>query len=61
LNPFIQKYGGAFPVTSIPEGLQVLQTGGEGHFVLSPSNPMSLEDYQQLLNEVELGNYNKLR
>ncbi len=63
VNPadtFIQKYGGAFPVDSLPEGLQVLQSGKAGHFVISPSTPMTFENYQQLLNEVQLGNFNKL-
>lgn len=58
-NPFIQKYGGAFPVDSVPEGLQVLQSGKDaGHYVIAPSSPMSLEKYQELLNKVELGNFN---
>ena len=63
VNPtdtFIQKYGGAFPVNSLPEGLQVLQSGKAGQFVISPSTPMSFEKFQQLLNKVEFGNFNKL-
>ncbi len=36
-DPFIQKYGGAFTVTTVPKGLQVLQSGKAGHFVVSPA------------------------
>jgi len=60
LDTFIQKYGGAFPVNSVPDGLQVLQSGKVGHFVISPTAPMSFETYQQLLNRVQLGNFNVL-
>jgi RHS repeat-associated protein len=60
-NQFIQKYGGAFPVENLPEGLQAVQSGGAGHFVISPSSPMSFEHYQQLLNQVRLGLSNIIR
>lgn len=61
LNPkdkFIQQYGGAFPVNHVPEGLQVLQSGKAGHYVISPASPMSFEKYQGLLHHVQLGNSN---
>ncbi|MGO7192871.1 RHS repeat-associated core domain-containing protein [Rhizobium brockwellii] len=57
---FIQKYGGAFPVNSLPEGLQALQSGKTGHFVVAPATPMTFETYQGLLNRIELGNFNVL-
>jgi RHS repeat-associated protein len=63
LNPhdqFIQRYGGAFPVNSIPGGLQTLQSGKPGHYVISPVDPMGFEEYQRLLNKVELGIFNFL-
>lgn len=60
LDTFIQKYGGAFPVNNVPDGLQILQSGKAGHFVISPTAPMSFEAYQQLLNRVELGKFNLL-
>lgn len=60
-NPFIQKYGGAFPVDSVPKGLQIQQSGQPGHFVISPAAPMTFEIYQQLLNQVQLGNFNVIR
>ena len=57
-NPFIQKYGGAFPVENVPEGLQILQSGGPGHYVIAPATPMTFEQYQQLLRQVQLGTSN---
>ena len=57
-NPFIQKYGGAFPVESLPKGLQAVQSGQPGHYVIVPTTPMSLATYQQLLNQVKLGTSN---
>ncbi len=59
-DPFIQKYGGAFPVDSVPEGLQIVQSGNPGHYVIAPSAPMSFERYQQLLSKVQLRNFNLL-
>jgi hypothetical protein len=59
-DPFIQKYGGAFPVNSLPEGLQALPSGRPGHFVVSPATPMTFEAYQGLLDRIQLGNFNVL-
>ena len=60
LDPFIQKYGGAFPVNSLPEGLQALPSGKPGHFVIVPKVPMTFEELQRLLNQVKLGDFNVL-
>ncbi len=60
LDPFIQKYGGAFPVNSLPEGLQALQSGKPGHFVIAPKVPMTFDEFQRLLNQVKLGDFNVL-
>jgi filamentous hemagglutinin len=57
-DKFVQQYGGAFPVGSIPEGLQLLPSGRPGHYVIAPATPMTFERYQQLLNQVRLGNFN---
>ncbi|WP_211233800.1 hypothetical protein [Comamonas composti] len=57
-DPFIQKYGGAFPVNSLPNGLQVMQSGNTNHFVVAPANPMTFESYQKLLSEIRLGSFN---
>lgn len=59
-DPFIQKYGGAFPVNSLPERLQALQSGKPGHFVIGPKTPMTFEEFQRLLNQVKLGDFNVL-
>jgi hypothetical protein len=61
VNPndqFIQKYGGAFTVTSVPDGLKVVPDGRVGHFVIAPTSPMTFETYQGLLNQVEVGTFN---
>ena len=57
---FVQLHGGAFPVESIPEGLQLIQAGKPQHYVIAPSKPMTIQQYQNLLNEIQLGNFNKL-
>jgi len=59
-DPFVQKYGGAFPVKSLPEGLQLLPSGNPGHLVIAPAAPMTFEKFQQLLNQVQLGNVNAI-
>jgi hypothetical protein len=53
-NPFIQKYGGAFPVDQIPKGLQVLQSGTPGHYVVAPASPMTFEAFQALCKKITL-------
>jgi hypothetical protein len=61
INPkdlFIQKYGGAFPLKSLPDGLQVIQSGKPGHYVIAPEVPMPFEDFQKLLDKIELGDFN---
>jgi hypothetical protein len=57
---YVQRYGGAFHVEALPTGLQVLQSGKVGHFVIAPTTPMSIEKYQQLLNQVQLGSCNSI-
>ena len=56
----IQQYGGALPVNGVPSGLKVVQSGAPGHYVVSPTSPMTPERFQQLLNQVNLGNFNSL-
>ncbi|WP_284194393.1 hypothetical protein [Chitinimonas prasina] len=55
-NKYTQQYGGAFPVNSLPEGLKAVPQGSPGHYVIAPATPMSFENFQGLLNQVELGN-----
>lgn len=58
---FVQQHGGAFPVNSLPEGLKAVQSGKAGHYVIAPATPMSFDNFQGLLNQVELGNFNVIR
>ncbi|MDD5548625.1 MAG: hemagglutinin repeat-containing protein [Sulfurovaceae bacterium] len=57
---YIQSFGGAFPVNSLPDGLVAIQSGKAGHYVIAPAKPMTLDAYQQLLNKIDLGKFNKL-
>lgn len=59
-NAFIQKYGGAFPIQSIPEGLQVLQSGAAGHYVVATRMPMSFEAYEALCQQIKLFDVNRI-
>jgi hypothetical protein len=59
-DKFIQQYGGAFKVETVPEGLRVLQSGKSGLYVISPSKPVTFSHYQELLNQAKLGNSNRL-
>ncbi len=55
-NQHVQAHGGAHPVGNLPNGLQAVPTGQPGHFVISPTTPMTLDQYQQLLDQIPLGN-----
>lgn len=57
----VQKWGGAFPVANVPEGLQVVQSGKSGHYVIAPSSPMTRADLQKPLDRVQLGDSNVIR
>jgi RHS repeat-associated protein len=52
----VQKFGGAYRVTSIPDGLKVIQRGtkNQNHYEIVPVKPMTMEDYQKLLSQVKL-------
>jgi hypothetical protein len=54
----VQRFGGAFPVESVPPELEVIEpnpTGNPGHYEIAPRQPMTLERYQELLRQVKLG------
>jgi Pre-toxin TG len=55
---WVQEKGGAFPVLKIAEGLQMVQSGKPGHFVISPVAPMPFEEFNKLLAQTILGNFN---
>jgi|GEM_PF-5870492 len=59
-NKFIQQYGGAFPVASVPDGLQILQSGHPGHYVVAPKVPMTFEAYEALCEKLVLGLSNRI-
>jgi hypothetical protein len=51
----VERFGGAYKVESIPEGLKMQQRGRDpGHYELMPAEPMSFERYVELLQQVVL-------
>lgn len=51
----VARFGGAYQVESIPEGLKVQQRGRDlGHYELMPAEPMSFERFTDLLQQVAL-------
>jgi len=51
----LRRFGAVYEVLSIPEGLKVQQRGRDPqHFELMPAQPMTLEQYRQLLDQVRL-------
>lgn len=60
LDPFVQKYGGAWEVdlSTVPEELEIKFTSGT-HYELVPKQPgMTLQNYQNLLNQVKVHPFN---
>jgi hypothetical protein len=51
----VERFGGAYEIEFIPDGLQVLQRGrNPHHFELTPATPMTFERYNELLAQVIL-------
>jgi hypothetical protein len=51
----VERFGGAYRVESIPEGLKIQQRGRDpGHYELMPAEPLSFERYVELLQQVVL-------
>jgi RHS repeat-associated protein len=51
----VAKFGGAYEVKNLPSGLKMLQRGKDvGHFEIVPTKAIPIEDYQKLLNQIEL-------
>ena len=51
----MERFGGAYRVESIPEGLKMQQRGRElGHYELMPAEPISFQRYVELLKQVVL-------
>lgn len=60
VNPgSVDKFGGAYEIKSIPDELQIIQRGGRPeHFEIVPKEPMPLEQFQELLNQIIANPYN---
>jgi RHS repeat-associated protein len=51
----VKQFGGAYRVGNLPEGLAVVQQGSDsGHYQITPTKPMTVEQYNKLLGQVEL-------
>jgi len=51
----VTRFGGAYEVESVPDGLKVQQRGRDpGHYELMPAEPMTFERYVELLEQVVL-------
>lgn len=49
----MSRFGGAYRVTEIPEGLQIQQRGQDlQHYEIMPAKPMTFEDFSSLLKQV---------
>lgn len=54
VNPeTVSKFGGAYRIETIPEGLNIIQRGSRAeHFEIVPAYEMPLEEFQELLNQI---------
>ena len=51
----LERFGGAYEITSVPPELHVVKTGHRaGHYELAPARPMSRDDYEAALQKVVL-------
>ena len=51
----VARFGGAYRVTSLPDGLTIIQLGRRPeHYEIVPTSPITREHYQELLNRIEL-------
>ncbi len=51
----VDKFGGAYKITELPEGLKIVQRGRRAeHFEIAPSTEMSVENFQKLLNKIKI-------
>jgi hypothetical protein len=55
VNPStVSKFGGAYRIDSLPDGLKIIQRGLRAeHFEIVPKENMTLEAYQNLLNQIK--------
>ena len=54
VNPnTVSKFGGAYKIDSLPDGLQIIQRGSRAeHFEIVPTKPMTVDEFQGLLNQI---------
>lgn len=51
----IERFGGAFQIKSVPPELRIIQRGNRlEHFEVVPRQPMPPEQFQELLNQIEV-------
>jgi len=51
----VERVGGAHQIMSIPDGLEIIQRGARAsHYEIVPSRPMTVEQFQSLLNRIEV-------
>lgn len=49
----VSKFGGAYKIEKLPEGLKIIQRGMRAeHFEIVPTYEMPLETFQNLLNQI---------
>ncbi|WP_322923213.1 polymorphic toxin-type HINT domain-containing protein [Paenibacillus campi] len=55
VNPStVEKFGGAYRIDFLPEGLKIIQRGQRvEHFEIVPDKPITLEEFQILLNQIK--------
>ncbi len=44
----------SYQISSLPDGLEIIQRGQPGHYEIAPSFEMHFDDYRSLLNQVEV-------
>ncbi len=51
----LDRFGGAYRVTAVPDDLRIIQRGRDPHhFEIVPARPMTLAEYEQVLNQITL-------
>ena len=48
----VQQFGKVSRVDYIPSELKFIKTGGSGHYKIVPKKAMTLERYQELLDQI---------
>lgn len=52
----LERFGGAYEIVSAPDKLRIIQRGRDSHhFEIVPAVPMSLAEYEEVLQQIVLG------